>query len=94
MSRPAPALVRPPLPLKGEAKDTLLAPVSMMAACPDAIGAMAADTSAVLPAAYCSVPPPKMMLFGRACGKAEAVKFNMPPLSCVPPLNVFVPLSV
>ena len=62
VSVPGPALVRPPLPLKGELKTTLLVPVSMIAASPEAMGAMAADTSNVLLAAYCSVPPLKVML--------------------------------
>ena len=64
LSTPAPALVRPPEPLNGEAKVTLLLPVSMMAACPKATGAIAAETSTVLPAAHCNPPPVKVMLGG------------------------------
>ena len=62
-SVPRPALVRPPLPLKGELKATLLVPVSMIAACPGGNGRDRRPTRpTVLPAAYCSVPPPKVML--------------------------------
>ena len=80
-------LVRPPSPLKLEAKVTLLPLVSMLAACPAGMNAMPADTSCVLPAAHCSVPPPKAMLGGLVLkGKAEAAKPSTPPLSCVPPV--------
>ena len=82
---PAPSLVRPPAPLKADPKTTVLPLVSIEAACPAAMGAMAAETSCMLPAAYCSVPPLKVML-PAATGTADAEKFSTPPLSVVPPV--------
>ncbi len=46
---------------------------------------MPGETLVVLPFAYCSVPPPNVMLPGAAKGSDPAAMFSVPPLICVPP---------
>ena len=84
-SVPAPNFARPPPPPRLEAKLTALPLVSILATWPETIAATADETSWVLPAAHCSVPPLNVILFA-ASGMAPAVKFNVPPERKVPPL--------
>ena len=70
---------------------TLLPPVSRIAACPEAIDAMLAETSCVLPAAHCSAPPLKRIA-PAPVGIAPATKSSVPAERDVPPLYAFAEL--